>query len=367
MVKYIENTLMLIANESERLQVIKFSEKQELTITVLLLVLVSDLALQSTAVQGDNRAYYFYDLLYKLSVNVSGVQKYLKQIPIEQFCEMRTENDILCVFQARATFEVFHMFTSVYFKVIQNLTCVPKLFGLMLGLWQQTLAKHQLQVQKDQSKKILFGRAQLRQMLQSSFNLVHLLSKSTDKNESQLLAKNFISMVQTMTDLVLPSQKHQAHFTDWNDEDSSTIAYSTNILYWLGVVCMADAPFRVVGVQTCKRILDDSEFYKSVLQGQPSTPSTFTQMKLPTLGRSFLSVLFDCVSNKKVSEDVFKVLIVTIKASDSLLHGDGDKLPQEEFHRFLLLLPYLLSQFTKADQQSVNQSLSAFSNKRSIV
>lgn len=90
-------------------------------------------------------------------------------------------------------------------------------------------------------------------------------------------------------------------------------------------------------------------------------------MKLPSLSRSFLSVLFDCVAHKKVSEDVFRVLIVTIKASDLLLHGDEDKLPQEEFHRFLLLLPYLLSQFTTSDQQNVNQSLSAFQNKRSIV
>ena len=84
LIRYFENTLVLIANESERLQVIKFTAKEEVTVTVLLLTLVADLVLKGQT----NRAYYIYDLLYKLSVSVHGVQKYLKTITIEQFCSL---------------------------------------------------------------------------------------------------------------------------------------------------------------------------------------------------------------------------------------------------------------------------------------
>jgi len=69
LIRYFENTLILIANESERLQVIKFTAKEEMTITTLLLVLVADLQLNTKSKDNNNnRAYFLYDLLYKLSV-----------------------------------------------------------------------------------------------------------------------------------------------------------------------------------------------------------------------------------------------------------------------------------------------------------
>lgn len=43
-IKYCENTLILIANEAERLQIIKFTLKEEITIAILILLLVADLA-----------------------------------------------------------------------------------------------------------------------------------------------------------------------------------------------------------------------------------------------------------------------------------------------------------------------------------
>lgn len=70
LLRYLENTLVLIANESERIQIIKFSLKEEITVTVILLTLVADLALKSS---DSNRAYFLYELLYKLSVSVFGV------------------------------------------------------------------------------------------------------------------------------------------------------------------------------------------------------------------------------------------------------------------------------------------------------
>lgn len=43
--RYFENTLILIANESERLQIIKYSPTEELVVVVLVLILICDMAL----------------------------------------------------------------------------------------------------------------------------------------------------------------------------------------------------------------------------------------------------------------------------------------------------------------------------------
>jgi len=85
-------------------------------VTTLAIVVMSDLALN----QDLNKAYFLYDLLNKLSVNVSGVQKYLRitTIPVEQFCRIRNCKDIFELFNYRNTLEVFQKFTSVYFKIL---------------------------------------------------------------------------------------------------------------------------------------------------------------------------------------------------------------------------------------------------------
>lgn len=126
---------------------------------------------------------------------------------------------------------------------------------------------------------------------------------------------------------------------------------------------MVDPAFQQVGVAIMRRILEDSEFYKLLL-GLQRVPLTFSQHKLKNIKSSFLSLLFSVVSNPKVSDDAFKSLIVTIKAQDSLLTSSQDNLAKEELHRFLLLLPYLMTHFTVQD---VAQSVTLFSNKRTVV
>jgi len=70
-----------------------------MTITTLLLVLVADLQL-NTKSKDNNRAYFLYDLLYKLSVQVNSEgRKYLKSITIDQFTAI--DSDILKLFDCR--------------------------------------------------------------------------------------------------------------------------------------------------------------------------------------------------------------------------------------------------------------------------
>lgn len=43
-IKYFENSLIMIANESERLQIIKYSLKEEMTVIIMIILLMADLA-----------------------------------------------------------------------------------------------------------------------------------------------------------------------------------------------------------------------------------------------------------------------------------------------------------------------------------
>ena len=43
-IKYFENSLIMIANESERLQIIKYTLKDEMTVAVIIMLLIADLA-----------------------------------------------------------------------------------------------------------------------------------------------------------------------------------------------------------------------------------------------------------------------------------------------------------------------------------
>jgi hypothetical protein len=93
LIHYFENTLILIENETARLQTISFSQKDQITVACLLLTLVADLILRQNS--DSNRAYFIYDLFYKVVANIPGIQKFFKHIPIEQFCAIKSEKDML--------------------------------------------------------------------------------------------------------------------------------------------------------------------------------------------------------------------------------------------------------------------------------
>jgi len=83
-VKYFENALIMIANESERLKIIKYCFREEITVTVIIVVLMADLATKQSEI---NRFYFIYDLLNKLTLNIPGIARFLKLqlLRMEQF------------------------------------------------------------------------------------------------------------------------------------------------------------------------------------------------------------------------------------------------------------------------------------------
>ena len=113
-IKYYENALIMIANESERLQIIKYSLKEELTITSIIVLLMGDLATRQSEV---NRFYFMYDLLNKLALNIPGIQRYLKfhMLSMDQFQSITTEEEVLAVFNYRSVLDHFGSFTHIYF------------------------------------------------------------------------------------------------------------------------------------------------------------------------------------------------------------------------------------------------------------
>ena len=61
----------MIANAAARLQMIKYTLKEEMTVAILILLLMADLACQN---QVENARYYFtWDLFDKLAINISGI------------------------------------------------------------------------------------------------------------------------------------------------------------------------------------------------------------------------------------------------------------------------------------------------------
>jgi len=69
-IKYLENSLVFIANDTDRqLQFIQFSKEQELTLVVVILILTGHLMLH----HSDARFKYLVDLFKALQANISGL------------------------------------------------------------------------------------------------------------------------------------------------------------------------------------------------------------------------------------------------------------------------------------------------------
>ena len=150
MIKYFENSLIMIANESERLQIIKYSVKEELTVTIIIMLLIADLATKQCEI---NRFYFMYDLLNKITLNIPGVQRYLKlqMLSMEQFQSITSEEEVLAVFNYRSAVDNFGAFTSIYFKLLHNTVAISKLHKFMLHLWFLIFEKVQALLAKSDS------------------------------------------------------------------------------------------------------------------------------------------------------------------------------------------------------------------------
>ena len=138
----------MIANESERLQIIKFSLKEEITITCIVMLLMGDLATRPCEIM---RFQFMFELLNKLALNIAVIQRYLKlqMMSMEQFQSITSEDEVLSVFNYRIVLDNWGTFTQIYFKLLHNTVAIPKLQKFMLNLWLICFEKiQQLRIQE---------------------------------------------------------------------------------------------------------------------------------------------------------------------------------------------------------------------------
>ena len=78
-----------------------------------------------------------YDLLNKLTLNIPGIERYLKlqMLSMEQFQSITCEEEVLAVFNYRSAVDNFGKFSNIYFKLLHNTVAIPKLHKFMLHLW----------------------------------------------------------------------------------------------------------------------------------------------------------------------------------------------------------------------------------------
>jgi len=120
-IKYFENSLVFITNDVERpTQVIKFSQKEEITVVIILIILTVDLMLGE---RNDNRFYFLLETFNKLSIHLSLVSKYFnfkKNFTADILFnkETSTNQKIWQIINLRATQENFALFTKLLFKII---------------------------------------------------------------------------------------------------------------------------------------------------------------------------------------------------------------------------------------------------------
>ncbi len=58
------------------------------------------------------------------------------------FAGLISIDHILEVFAHKSTYKNFSLFSKLYFKMISNIICAPKLHRFMLGLWRRIYESH---------------------------------------------------------------------------------------------------------------------------------------------------------------------------------------------------------------------------------
>jgi len=73
LIKYLENALVFIANDTDRqLQIVKFTKEEELTLVVVILILIGHLMMN----HSETRFRHLVNIFKSLQANISGLQPF---------------------------------------------------------------------------------------------------------------------------------------------------------------------------------------------------------------------------------------------------------------------------------------------------
>jgi hypothetical protein len=151
LVKYLENSLVFIANDTDRqLQLTQFTKEQELTIVVVMLVLIGHLVMH----HSETRYKHLVDIFKTLQANISGLAPFFylttlspRQLQLSQGKTVgqkdkhrpsRFAERMLTMFNYRTTlFDCFDQFTRIFFTVTNSIASDSDLRVNLMELYQQ--------------------------------------------------------------------------------------------------------------------------------------------------------------------------------------------------------------------------------------
>jgi len=104
-----------------------------------------------------------------------------------------------------------------------------------------------------------------------------------------------------------------------------------------------------LAVSAMRKIFEDSEFFKMLMNLQEISPEFFLfSISIKQRKTALLSLIFIALENPKCASDAYQLLIMSIRIQDHSLLSAGDlhkQLAKDELHRLLLLLPFFNQQF----------------------
>ena len=99
-----------------------------------------------------------------------------------------------------------------------------------------------------------------------------------------------------------------------------------------------------ISVTTIKKIIEESEFFKMLMNLQELSAEFFLySISLKLRKTALLSLIFVALENPRCTSDAYQILILSIRIQDHRLltpGGEQEDLAKDELHRLLLLLPF---------------------------
>lgn len=174
LIKYLENSLVFIANDTDRqLQFINFTKEQELTLVAVILVLTGHLMMH----YSETRYKHLVELFKTLQANVPGLSPYFylntlspRQLQLDEgkppssndrSMANRFADRMLTMFNYKSTlFDCFDLFTRIFFSVTSSLATDADLRINLMELYQHVfrglreLQKQKLNAQRDEAPEV---------------------------------------------------------------------------------------------------------------------------------------------------------------------------------------------------------------------
>ena len=120
---------------------IRFTQKEEITLAIIILILLCDLILS----QDSDRFYFLHVYFKKIIIHIPGINNYFPtkmtfdQLVTDKFSSVEKA---LKLFNYKITIDNFQIFSLVYFKNATNFIANSALGNFLFKIWRTIFKKH---------------------------------------------------------------------------------------------------------------------------------------------------------------------------------------------------------------------------------